>query len=380
VVAAERELHTTRPFAAGPFAFTLAASDPDDARLVETLFDDLPPPADGRVPSAFVLMRSTDGNGGRRWSLAGPRLDDQTVSSLSAVLVRLMTAVNLAALDADPTRLHLHAAAATKQRRAVVLAAQRGVGKTTTAAHLLARGWTFLTDETVSVAPDAPAVSGFPKPLSIKPFGGQHVEHLSRWMVPAVDEGTETFRFVRAGCAGATASEAAPCHLIVLLRRSADGAAMPSAVSRPVHPVDAVVALMQESLDAERFGPAAARLAALAAASHCHELMIGPPADTAALVEELFDVAPATPLEVRVLPPSAATSPGVVTVAIGDRAVVHDQGSGRIFALDAAAARIWDHLGGWVVDPSIDPDGPGVAPFVAQLRALGVLDAQTARR
>ena len=63
----------------------------------------------------------------------------------------------------------------------------------------------------------------------------------------------------------------------------------------------------------------------------------------------------------------------MVSVAVGDRTVVHDQQSGRIFALDAAATHIWEHLGGWRLDPSIDVSGPGVAPFVAQLRALGVL-------
>ena len=144
-------------------------------------------------------------------------------------------------------------------------------------------------------------------------------------------------------------------------------------VSRPLHPADAVVGLMQETLDAERFGPTAVRLATLAAASHCYEVWLGGPPDTAAVIEELFELAPVDPLDVRVLPESEATSPGVVTVTIGDRAVVHDQGSGRIFALDAAATQIWEHVGGWCVDPAIDLEGPVVGPFVAQLRALGVL-------
>ena len=79
------------------------------------------------------------------------------------------------------------------------------------------------------------------------------------------------------------------------------------------------------------------------------------------------------PVEVSVLPRSDAFSPGVVSVAVGDRTVVHDTTSGRIFALDAGATRVWTQLGGWSVDPSIDVDGPVIEPFVAQLRALGVL-------
>jgi hypothetical protein len=53
--------------------------------------------------------------------------------------------------------------------------------------------------------------------------------------------------------------------------------------------------------------------------------------------------------------------------------VVHDTASGQIFALDAGAARVWRQLGGWKVDEQVDVNGPVIASFVAQLRALGVL-------
>ena len=377
VVFGNCELHTTRPFAAGPFVFALAASDSTDARLIGSLFEDLASPLDDRVATVFVLLRLKGDDGEVRWSLSGPRLADEVVGSLSAVLVRLMSAINLCALDADPGRLHLHAALATKDGLAALLAAERDVGKTTTIAHLVVRGWTFLTDETVSVEPDAHHLSGFPKPLSIKPGGRELVEHLTPWMVPPVDDGLEAFRFVRAGATAEVGTDAVRCHLIVLLRpRHGGGTAAPA--SCPLHPADAVVGLMQETLDAERFGATTARLATLTAASHCFEVTLGGPADTAGLIEELFDLAPVEPLDVRVLPESGATTPGVVTVTIGDRAVVHEQRSGRIFALDAAGTRVWEHLGGWSVDPAIDRSGPGIAPFVAQLRALGVLDGSAA--
>ena len=51
VVATGREMHTTRPFAAGAFRFMVAASDPEDAALVDSLFRDLPsPPASDEPP------------------------------------------------------------------------------------------------------------------------------------------------------------------------------------------------------------------------------------------------------------------------------------------------------------------------------------------
>ncbi len=74
------------------------------------------------------------------------------------------------------------------------------------------------------------------------------------------------------------------------------------------------------------------------------------------------------------MPPSDAFNPGVVSVAVGDRVVVHDEASGQIFALDEGATSLWKQLGGWTGDVAlIDIDGPVARPFVAQLRALGVL-------
>ena len=147
-------MHTTRPFAAGAFRFMVAASDPEDAALIDSLFRDLPsPPASDELPAIFVVMR-LDVDGETQWSVTGPRLEGEFAGSRMTALTLLMGAVNICGLDADPERLHLHAAAAVKDGRVVVVAAERDTGKTTTIAHLVKRGWAFVTDETVSLAPD----------------------------------------------------------------------------------------------------------------------------------------------------------------------------------------------------------------------------------
>jgi len=64
-------------------------------------------------------------------------------------------------------------------------------------------------------------------------------------------------------------------------------------------------------------------------------------------------------------------TPGVLSVGVGDRMVVHDSDSGRIFALDPGGARVWQQLAGW--SDGIDVGGPVIQPFVERLRALGVL-------
>src|SRR5262249_17552622 len=164
-------------------------------------------------------------------------------------------------------------------------------------------------------------------------------------------------------------------HLLILLQRPPGDAPIGAPETEALHPADAVVGLMQITFDAERFGSAAARLAGLAAVSHCYRLTIGSPADTADTIEELFALEPPAPLDVSVLPPSDAFSPGVVSVAIGDRVVVHSTGSGPILALDPGGTRVWRQLAGWSIDPELDVQGPVIRSFVAELRALGVVAA-----
>jgi hypothetical protein len=361
----------TRPFAMGAFVFTVTTATSEDEKLVESLFRDVPePPSDRTGITAFSLLRNADGSA---WEVSGQRLDGHTVTNLESALNLLQAEINFCALDAEPEFLHLHAALATKQGRAVILAAEPNSGKTTTVAHLVARGWSFVTDENVRLSPGGVDVTGFPKPLSIKPGGRELVDHLEPWMIPPVGDGPEDYRFVPVSASGATVVEGGTPHVVVLLRRPYPGDAIDSPVVERLHPVDAVVALMQETLDAERFGSAAARLAALAAVSHCYVLTIGTPAATVDEIERLFRLGPAEPVEVSVLPSSPAFSPGVVSVVLGDRVVVHDTVSGRILALDVGGTRVWRKLGGWCDDHQIDIDGPVIAPFVAQLRALGVV-------
>jgi hypothetical protein len=364
-----------RPMSAGAFNFTIEVSHADDQATIESFFRDLPNPPHGAPCEPIELIRSEARNedGEQQWTLAGPRLDDRPTVPIVGALLRLMSAVNLSALDAEPGALHLHAAAAARNGRAIIIAAERNTGKTTTVSHLVKRGWSFITDETVILTADSPDVGGFPKPLSIKPGGFDLVPHLVAHAIPAIVDDRPSFHFVPVGATGARVAASATPHLTVLLRRDpmAGDDAAPS--SRRLRPADAVVALMQETLDAGRYGNAALRLAQLAVASNCYEVTVGSPEATAEHLEELMSNLPAESVDVTLLPDGPHVAKDVVSVEIGDAIVVHEQSNGGIFALDSAAARIWRHVGGWNVDDAIDITGPVVAPFVNQLRSLGVL-------
>jgi hypothetical protein len=69
--------------------------------------------------------------------------------------------------------LWLHGAAAGWGGRAVVMPGTRGRGKSTLVAQLLARGWTFLTDDILPVDPHAFRVLPFPQVPAVRPDPGR---------------------------------------------------------------------------------------------------------------------------------------------------------------------------------------------------------------
>lgn len=366
------EVHTTGVFAAGSFEFTVVASHRDDQAVIEQLFRDLALHSTGATePFVFSLTRGRSSR--PTWIIDGPRVEDQPELPFAAMLTRLMSAINVCVLDVEPQYLHLHAAAATLDGRVAIVAAPRDTGKSTTVAHLAARGWAFVTDEIVRLSRDTSEVSGYAKPLSVKPGGDELLPHLRPWMIPPLHEDPDTFHFVPVGASGAALAQGGTAHVVILLRRPPAGSPITGPTSRELAPADAVVSLMQETLDAERSGDAAHQLATLAARCHCYELTIGGPEATAELIEKLFQLDPVEPLDVTTLPWSEALAPGVVSLEIGERTVVHQTSSGGIFALDAAATRVWRRLGGWGTEDELDIDGPVIRPFVSQLRGLGVL-------
>jgi hypothetical protein len=365
-------MHMTRVFAPGSAPLAVATATEADRQLVESLLRDVPAPS-STVPDVTVFSLIREDADGSAWTLDAGRVDNLSVPTLDGALNLLVSEISFATLESEPEHLHLHAALAVKDGRAAILAAQHNTGKTTTVANLVARGWSFVTDEVVRLSPQTEELTGFRKPISIKPGGRAFLDHLAPWMIPAVDNGTETFRFAPIGASGADVVDGGSPHLVVLLRRDPFAPPVVRPETRRLHPADAVVLLMQETFDAERFGATVVRLAELAATSHCFELTVGTPEATVNEIEALAQLDPPEPVDVTVLPPSDAYSSGVVSVMLGDQVVVHDTDSGRILALDPGGTRVWQQLSSRGEDDAIDIDGPVVDQFVAQLRALGVL-------
>lgn len=366
----DRRQHLSSVFAVENLRFVVEAPDPVVRELLDEVFADL---QQGQAPSEGALTTFGLERDNGTWLVRIPRGGRQRASTMSGALALLLAGVNISALDASSDRLHLHAAAVSRAGLGAVLAAARGTGKTTTAATLVARGWSFITDETVYLRPDDDRIRGTARPLSIKPHGSRHLAFLESHLRPRLAAGDD-FQFVSLGASGAEVVTAATPHVVVLLRRAATGP-LATAVEHRLHPADTVVGLMEETLDSARYGAGAlVRLAQLAARSHCARVLVGDPVSTAEAIERLSDEGPVRPQRVHEHPPSTAVAAGVVSVRIGDRAVVQHMPSGRLVALDEAGTRIWEHLGGWTPDGALDLHEESVGRFLDELRSLGLLD------
>lgn len=369
------KLLLSRSFSAGRFIFAVAATDERLVDLVETVFRDLDEPMDAEGATAsFTLRASSDGAGEARYDITGPVIGSMRGVALPFAIATLVAAVTRAALDHECDRLHLHAAGAVRNGRVAVLAAPRETGKTTTLARLVIRGWSYMSDEMLSIGRDDDDVRGFAKPLSIKPGGRAFVPELSDHLLPQEGVTTESVLVAALGGIGARIRSSGRPHLIALLNRAESGGGRP-VDARRIHPVDAVVGLMKETLDAGRHGPGSVtELARLAVRCHCYEIAVGEPDETAEMIEQLFDQPAVDPLHMVDHGASGRVSPSVRTVFVGDRAVVHQEPDGHILALDPAGTQVWTALAGAATRQPVELAAPVIAPFVRQLAGLALID------
>lgn len=370
-----QELLLSRPLLAGPLPFFVGSTEQWLVDLSEQVFRDLPSPADaaGELP-CFVLAPSSASDVDR-FDLIGPGTGDLRAVPLAMAIGRLVTALSRAALDAEPERLHIHAAAAARGNDAAILAAPRETGKTTTITRLALDGWTCISDETVSIRAGDDLVRGFSKPLSIKPGSRPLLPELQpHFLPPAANDDAASVLHVSLKDIGVETTSAAHPRMVALLRRPLSPGMSGQPSSKPLHPAEAVVGLMAETLDAGRYGDdAALELARLSARCTCWEVTVGPLAETAAEIERLFDLEPTTHT-VDALPSGRGpVLPNVRSVLIGDRVVLHELPEGRIVALDEAGTQIWLQLGGWATSENIDLKAPVVSAFIGQLEHLGML-------
>jgi hypothetical protein len=317
---------------------------------VETCFSDLLAPSGDVAPTEFALVAEV---GTDHLSL---RLPDRVVppQSPDGAAASLVTSVTRLALDEDPLRLHLHCAAMSSDGRGLLISASSGTGKTTLAAALARKGWSYLSDEMVALDGTSKCVSGFAKPMVIKPSGRELAGELELARVSfGLDEGL--WWHIPAGAIPAPVTQEISPTLIVILHRTPDGSTYAPPVATPLHPADVVVALMEQTMDSQRFGSEAVFvLARLASRCRCIALSVGPLDLAVATLEELV-IADVETVELQ-LPDEKATAvaelagwavgESVRSAVIGARAVVSNTAGGAVAAFDESGTALWQALHG----------------------------------
>ncbi len=275
-------------------------------------------------------------------------------------LQALVSLVNRLALDADADRLHLHAAGLARDGDGVVIAATGGTGKSTLAAALGRRGWTYMSDEMISIDGSA-EIRGFPKPIALRRSGAELLGDVADRAIH--DLGIERHRsFLPASLIPTGFSSHERAQLLVFLDREPDRAA-PECDWCQVSPAEATVAAISNSFDFARFGrDALETIADFCLNTVSYSLSVGDLESTAEAIERLLD---------RRLEPSGgrcSIGPAIGetrSVILNDEAVLHNLSNDMVVSLPPKSCEEW--LG-------LDDSRPTErTELVDELRRLGLL-------
>jgi hypothetical protein len=187
-------------------------------------------------------------------------------------VAQLAWEVNRGVVEEAGNRLLLHAAAAERDGRIVVLAGPEGSGKSTLVDALVRSGLRYITDETVVVELRAGRIVPYPKPIAL------HETERCQRLVPA-----------QAIRPDAVATSGGNARLLVLLAGYQPGR---GPVARSISRADAAVALAEQAFNFRSLG--AGRLDAIAdvvSACDCYRLEVGELDAGCRLVNDLLETA-----------------------------------------------------------------------------------------
>jgi len=126
---------------------------------------------DGRQDRAIRMEVKAGGRtllGRRRYVICGDGKEMFANRRPEEVLPYLEWGINWRVIATRTEHLQLHAAAMARDGQGVVFSGASGLGKSTLAAGLLARGWSYLSDEFALIDPGTLCIHPFPKALCIK--------------------------------------------------------------------------------------------------------------------------------------------------------------------------------------------------------------------
>ncbi|MFN4095429.1 MAG: HprK-related kinase A [Sphingomonas sp.] len=155
----------------GPVGFRIGSDWRGPIAALDDLYRDYPHPQDG-IPDFTVRLFAA--RFWRRWLRPAVHLGGDFVIPEAAPLplaqgvLAAEMAMNLQMALGQRRYLLLHASAAEKDGRALLMTGESGAGKSTLAALLMARGWRLMGDEFALLDPATGMLHGFPRLISLK--------------------------------------------------------------------------------------------------------------------------------------------------------------------------------------------------------------------
>jgi hypothetical protein len=285
--APERLAHgvQTRSFQVLGFDFAVRSTDPALGRYLDHILGHL------AFPGTPEHLYSFEDHGPDKQprivvSLDGIRL--RAVSDPSLGLGHLLWDLNRRVVEkASPQHLLLHAAAAERDGRVVMLPGPSESGKTTLVAGLVHAGLSYVTDEAVAFDLDDVLVRPYPKPLDVDAGSWPVLAHLAPppdlELAPYL---TDQWHLAPSSVGTGIVASPAPVRLIIAptYRRGATTTLIPMSRS------EAVVVMAEQAFNFRQHGALAlATLAALVRSCQCYRMSVGDLDQACVLVLEALD-------------------------------------------------------------------------------------------
>ncbi len=158
-----------RHYRIGPVPVSIHSIVPDALDAYHALYRsyEVTSPFPESLRIEVVAMRSHR-TGRRYYHIRGGDEEEFIVRSKDRILPHVEATINLLIARYLPDYLQIHASVVCRDGAAVVFPGKPGAGKTTLAAALLARGWSYSTDEFALIEPRTHLLFPYPKALSIK--------------------------------------------------------------------------------------------------------------------------------------------------------------------------------------------------------------------
>ena len=340
---------------AGRYEAQIVAESQIDGHL-RALLADLRVPNGSTMPGIIEVLANGSGSyvlrsNGRVWAYSVPK------ENIGDEMVRMIL---LAALDAEPTLVHVHAGAVANRDGTAIIAGIPGSGKSTAIVTLLSSGFSYLTDERLVLSPDGLRVAGFPKPISLVWGSRQMFTHLDPRRTSIGTTSREAWQIPASSIGRCSPQKFTAPSLVIFISYKANAPLRTTLVE----PLDAAARLMTDSPDVISRGHAGAHaIVSLTASVPCIELEYSNAADlvstTNALLADLPTIRDHEPVVLQGDTPHGRPAPdspdeiqpnesfaildSISTWVIDDRALAYNHVNGHIVEVDALST-VWLQL------------------------------------